>query len=198
MPRPRRYANPGTVLANFDFTDLASGLGFVNYYGLTSNPSTSYLLSSNVEYSSGSRETSKSNGSLTVNFDSSVFNLPRVVKGNAYFSCAVVITASGTGTISATLQKVGPTGTVTDLGSGVTSESITSSNDSTMFFLELPLNTTNIAAGDKLRLAVTLVCDAAGSILIAHDPASRNSTNFPANDNYITRLKVSIPFRIDQ
>ena len=87
MVVPVRYRQAKeTVLANFDFSDLASGTGYVTYYfykDLEGNT----ILSETANYGSGTK--TQVNGDGEKNYDSSTFNLPRTVRGTGIIDSIV-------------------------------------------------------------------------------------------------------------
>lgn len=89
---PEEFKSNPTALANYDWTDVANGLGYVNFYITRMELSGSgwyHSLTTNTTSSAGSASDKiYSDSSITpkIYCSGSAFNTPRVVKGKAYFS----------------------------------------------------------------------------------------------------------------
>lgn len=95
MVLPQPFTTTSQTIATFDFTDLATGLGYENFFaGATQNDSaTNFVLTSNsfkdqlgLDHVRTSSDTSLSKD-VDLTFDSSGFNLPRTIDGEVI--CAI-------------------------------------------------------------------------------------------------------------
>src|SRR3990167_222174 len=142
MAVPIRYRKSAEVLANVPYSDIAAGLGIVSYYGATAerSGSTSYSIIINPLYSSGIESShSGGSGNTQITFNSSVFNLPRTVKGIAYFNCGFERNNVGdNGFLSVQFQKVSASAT-----SDISSENVSQSYGvSTTGAIAMPISLT--------------------------------------------------------
>ena len=189
-----------TAIASFSFTDIESGLGFVDFYTAVTNllAGAEEIITDDATTYSGKISTNRTGaGTTSFTFDSSVFNLPRTVKGIAIFTCGVggANTAALTA-VTAKLQKWDGT-SATDLSSVITSATFTATSaiPDKMLLLQLPLTQTRIKKGESLRLLVTFVMANGISMDIGHDPRGRAGGNI--GTDAVTEMKVSIPFDLD-
>ena len=185
-PFPDSFPPKRETITTFDFTDVASGLGFEVFYPKTNEDSggVNFYLSP-LTLTSTIDQTQTQVGSVTtLNFDTSVFNLPRTVKGTAYCVFKLGITSlTGTSTASAQLFKVLADDSTVNLSSEITTRDMfqTSVAD---YVVELPLTQTTVKKGEKIRLAIKLLKDDTGSATMTY---THGGTDSP----------VYIPFRID-
>ena len=188
-----------TAIASYDFTDIESGLGFVDFFAAKTDlaAGAEEILTDDATVYSGDISTNRTTaGTTSFTFDSSVFNLPKTVKGTAIFSCGIggVNTANITA-VTAKLQKYDGT-SATDLSSVITSSGFTASGtDDKMMLLQLPLTETRIKKGEQLRLLVTFVLNNNISADIGHDPRGRSDGSI--GTNAVTTMVIKIPFKID-
>jgi hypothetical protein len=197
-----KFTTSSPAIASYDFTDIESGLGYVDYFSMTTDLTSGveYILSDRVEYSTLIATKREGAGTSTLTFDSSVFNRPKTAKGTAIFSCGLAGSA-GYGNVTARLAKV-VNSTVTYLSSVITGAVININNDDgKMVLLQLPLTETLISEGEFLRLIVTLVTtvNAGVSMEIGHDPKGRDSAFIGTGDNadVVSVMKTSIPFKLE-
>jgi len=102
MGVPIQYRKSGEeAIASYSFTDIITGLGYVDFYMSTTNDSGSnvYMLNTN-QNPTNSEYTSKeipdgTSDSLDIDFDSSGFNYPRVIGGDAIILIPWTIQYSG-------------------------------------------------------------------------------------------------------
>lgn len=206
---PRQGSN---ATASYDFRDLVSGLGYDTFYAVASDEEAlgtiSYYLSPTADiYTDTTSTTQSSQGTKTLNFDSSAFNLPRTVRGTA------IINFSGKNndadvtnvTFSAQLLKVLADGTTTqalssakvvDYDGNTPPGSALGASVKFNALLFLSLTQTLIKKGEKLRLQIIIdMKDTADSVTIYHDPLGRNIIG---DTNFSSIMKAIVPFRIDQ
>lgn len=201
---PLNFRKSPEVAVTYDFNDINSGLGFVRYYGYTSDDAAastkSYNLTEKIIYSSTMYTTKDTASTSTYNFDSPIFQTSKLIKGTAILNFAYnLVTAHGYSSESMKfqLQKVNGA-TTTNLCSEFTFAP-QNAGDKSQAVVKLDLTKTNINAGEKIRLVVKLISDdAAHTMDLAHDPAGRyDGTVFASTDNVSTALTVDIPFAID-
>lgn len=182
--------------ANYDYTDLASGLGFQTFYLTASldDPSGGtfdYHLITETLNSAKANE-NWANGESD-NFDSSTFNLPKTVKGTAFISGSIEGEAGSTpSTITFTLKKVSGS-TETTIGSATYSDADTAS---AYFFRPITCTQTTINSGDFLRLTVS-VAASGGSIYIGTSPTDQDGSDIiPSSSDATTITRIEVPFII--
>lgn len=184
-PFPSSFPPKRESITTFDFTDIASGLGFEKYWLTGSEDSVGikhFISSLNLTSSPSAVASSANNSTTTVNFDTSVFNLPRTVKGTVYYQ---IIAGSGsssnTDTVSGQIAIVHADLSVTTISSEVVSEDIDGTFPTT-YLIEIPLTQTTIKKGEKLRLITKITEDGGTTLNLGHT----GSSSF-----------LLIPFRID-
>jgi len=190
-----------SISANYSYVDVADGTGVIEFYGAqtydTTN-STKYILTTNSIYSNVPEIV---NPSGTYNFDLSAFNLPRAIKGTAYFSVGMYMNTAATNGyfITAKIQKSSG-GVVTDCSSAFQGATLNSNGIWKMILIAIPLTPTHFKKGDFLRL--NLVVDGAdnGEWAMGCDPTGRNGTYITSalvSPSMSTKLTLNIPFQID-
>lgn len=202
------------ALINVDWTDFASGQAYVTFYGssIDNSGTVEYYLSNNVNASytqktlDSATHVDETNGvSFDLDFDTSNFNLPKIINGDVIVS--VPVTAYSTGTangdsarVEAYLYKVNGV-TETLLGSETGKNEVVASNSTTTgIYSVLRFNVSNkvIAIGEKLRLNIKLFVTEGGTggfegINIYHSPG-----NLSIPTQLLTsQLKANIPFRVE-
>jgi len=186
-----KFTTASPAIATFSYVDLINGLGYETFYSTVSedNAATSYLLVPITDRSA--EKTVPSTGAGTeYNFDSSVFNEPRTVKGTAYLSVETHI-AAGTLTLAVILYKVTAASAEVALSSTITETGDNATN--TINFITLPLTETLIQSGEKLRLSITATSSGGTDGIVGTDPAGRASGSLTDCTN-----KLSVPFKIDR
>lgn len=204
-------------IASYSFSELSSGLGFVQYYGsLTSEGSDNYNLSINTSYSHDIYTGSPINttGSfvkiMDIDFDSSTFNLPRVITGQATSSIPLAVHSNDSETrqiYPKIIIKHYDGTTETTIGSASASGndiSISASDnvEQKVFNLLVDLPQTKFAEGDKIRITIEIYgksTDNTGEnedFAFFHDPKNR-STTYESVSITNTQFSVNIPFEID-
>ncbi len=183
----------GEFITTFDFTDIATGLGIENFWGtpVVDNSGTDFTLLPTQEHSgNGDENTIQSGeGTTTLNFNSSTFNLPRTAKGIAYVSFGGKSGNASATSFSAQIAVVDSGGTPTNISSVIESPQIAGANFLVSSLLALPLTQTGIKKGEKLRLIIKIIVDAtAGTGTLLHDNTNSDTQN---------QLKLLMPFRIE-
>ena len=194
-------------IASYDNTDLASGLGYQNFYAVTTELAPSiakvYLLVDDTSLYSNTTSTSTST-TATLNFDTSAFNIPRTAKGTAIVNfCVRNAVASTTNCFfSAQIKKVASDGTtLTNISSvftlyhdGTNGSSAMSALTSENFMAFMPLTQTIIKRDEKLRLTIILTDNDTETIAVYHDPTGLLSTG---STSISSQMKLKMPFRVD-
>jgi len=104
MTIPKKYRGTRErILTNFDFRDIATGLGYVTFNAskIEENDFSFYVIDENL------LNTSSTDGLVdagTYDFETSTFNLSQKIKGNAYLSGFVDFSSNCT--ITATISKI--------------------------------------------------------------------------------------------
>jgi len=200
---PPTFQAQQTAIASYNWEDLTSRLGYIDFLavGTTSNNSgISYILTNQV-ISGGTTSIVNESGSTELNFDTSVFNLPATIKGDCYIHVPSSIindtatTQTETAIVTVVLYLVDAVGTETSLGTDFFSHSgslgIGSSSYADILF-KLPIASTHIKIGEKLRLSVTTnLTEGGGDSGLTFDPLDAGTT-FQSS-----QLKISVPFKIE-
>ena len=206
---PQNFQAVSNVLANYDFVDIASGTGYVNFYlGKTVN---SYLLSNFSYYSHNVIYTQSSNAVngasakiLDLDFDI-VLNRPLDLKGQAIVNLPFYMTAS-----AAVFEFTGWTARVrkwdgvteTEVASGATSNySIGASSTYWMTAIDITIPLTHFKKGETLRLTLeawgyTTGGGTTGYVRLGHDPKSRTTT-WDATGAVVSQCMFQCPVRLN-
>lgn len=216
---PRVYRGLGEgALANYDYVDIANGLGYVEFKGYTSRPAgvLTYHLGKEVMetgYASTASIVSTERFAILVNedtsgavtFQTSEFNLPRILEGKVFvnFTLDTTLNNADSHIPSATLYL-----NDTELGTA-SGASIAGSAIIHTYNLSFDVSKQKIKRGDVIKLKISSVSTDAGvsRVLLEHDPLNRDedSYTFSGGDvrrnitasDYPTELNVFVPFRID-
>lgn len=200
IPQPFQAQQP--AIASYDYQDISSGLGFQDLYLLASVSSTgtTYILSDKQEHS-GLNEISVVNTTTKFNFDSSIFNKPKTVKGTAQMTFCMRTTGSpGDGTASIQLHKVDSNNVETNISSEALTAVLSGNGVNKIFNLQLPLQQTYFGEGDKIRLSVSLAYTTSiGHLAFGISPLDYDgATILPSSQtNATTIAKLSLPSRIE-
>jgi hypothetical protein len=107
---PNNFITQSPVVASYDYVDLASGTGIVEYNGVATrnNTTLTYKLMQNeteteIQYINGSSTTGTTfpYTSFDVDFDMPAYNLPQTVKGTATFTMTASVWGSDTSNAAA-------------------------------------------------------------------------------------------------
>lgn len=222
------YDTASTILANYDYQDLADGTGLTDLYGYVNSYTTEQGTTETYGYNltrstplSVLRETTvadvSSSSAFTqgsaLTFSLGAFKTTKVIEGNAIIenSFQVKNSVGGGSTLYGKLKYL-LTKNGVEIGSAFTDYIETSSTtygDSTPAsqnsVVKIPVARTSFAKDDVLGLKVEAwakTAAGANSTLTVNfgcDPTNRDATNLtPTTDGTSTQLKVTIPFRIDQ
>jgi len=181
------------AIASYNYTDVAEGTGVIIFdgYNTEDNAGTITTRLSSNPISSATIESSFTAGVGTLNYDLTVFNSPRTIKGTATVALSA-IAVGGTATMRAYIKKVAVGGAVTSLGDNTGGViTLTPKHD----VINIPLTQTHFAKGDTLRL--TLTSTYVTDCIIGNDPLNRNGASVTPSSTFPTTLKIAIPFKLD-
>lgn len=213
-----KYRKSPESIVSFNFTDIASGTGIVNFHCYDSSPSSGldYHMSQNEFFSKNveTSELSTGGGSDTIDedFDLSTFNKSIVLSGVGYFAGVGAVNPD-TGKIATaafftiTVQKWDGT-TETDIVSvSGLSESSSGGGVAKRFYQLIPITIprTSFMKGETLRLRVVWnvtwnSASGANRLTMAHDPQNRDGTYIvpsSQSDAPTTKMEFFAPFEID-
>lgn len=202
MPLSPIYRRSSEVSASYDWQDIASGSGYITFYGTADKNAsgTSYGLIEETVYSNPYYTAVAQGNTSDVDYDIT-FNSPRTIEGNCYCNVTFGVknnSAPESATIEWELYKV--VGVTETLIGEITSETLTINNDTDVYacttqLLKISASKTTFGVGDKLRMTMKLVAgasDGSAGAIYYHDPAGRTDAGATT-----TQLSYHIPFRID-
>ena len=216
LPRTFRKSRDN-ILASFSFTDLASGTGFVTYNGFNSEDSNGldfHLTEKSTGFSQVVGQTIDLSGSGTafdLDFDTSTFNLPRTIEGEAIVTlgCGLesLVTTGGRATITVKIRKWdGSTETeIVSVTSATDILTVTAgNNEQELLVIPLTVPRTLIKKGELLRLTIIIEYTKVGGsgdgrVILGHDPKDRDFDKLTpsSNKNHTTSIIFEAPFRIN-
>jgi hypothetical protein len=192
------------VLTNYNYIELADGLGYTTFYLLATkdNTATDYVLVSNsLTYSGDTVRESQQTGAatLTRTFLTSEFNKPRTVKGTAYASLGAYWNLGvDTETFSIRLYKYDGT-TTTPISSEF--ELDVTGSGSTVISFSLPCTQTIIKKGEQLKIVIEMEIGGGGTTMaFGHDPKNLDGAFILPSSSVtptITSSRINIPFKIE-
>jgi hypothetical protein len=217
MTIPVKYRSGGeAAVASYDYVDVANGLGYVEFKGLTSRPAgtLTYHLSKEViepGYTSGAVLVNNERRSFVCNndtsggiaFETSAFNLPKTIKGKVFTNFTLT-------QISTSAQACTPTialyNNTTLLGTCSGAALATGTPYHQTYNLSFDVTQTIIKRGDVLKLTISGAAAAAAKTMVNHDPINRDQAAYTSAPDifpgitasqYPTELNCWIPFKID-
>ena len=194
-PSLTEFTTASPVLANYDYTDVINGFGYIEFYPMITDDSTADYILSTKPLATKIKMFDRQNNNVTYTFDTTSFNSPRSVKGTAIISGALYA-ASTTAQIKAEFFKVsgGETSISSNVGTAVYTPTL---NSDTNYLFNVPLTETLFAAGDSLRVKIYF---AAGNNLVRFG-ISPDGSNDAASADYFNdtspQLKVQVPFKVE-
>lgn len=211
----KKYQSESSVIASYDYTDIANGTGMVVFNGLkyTFSGSDVYGLTQYTPYSEEIEGGFNGHGTgnyilYTYNFDLTKFNNPRRIGGMGIIEVSFSLTNSNTtydcyiypkiqvydGSTATTIGSV--SSPVKSFGSGV--------NGKWHWTLPVEISDTLFKKDEILRLKFDCygrrpnVGGLTGSFSFGHDPQNRKGATIdPATDLIPTKLEFHCPFKID-
>ncbi len=203
-----QYYPPVTekAIATYNYVDIASGTGYVHFYGYADYDSVGadYFLIEEEVFSRLIERTHafSATAGMGTSFDLSPFNLPQTIKGKAIVTFTQGVTAGRNGTMITTVSvchvDVGDSETVlasticptiTDSGKVLENVSIT-------------VPETHFKRGETLRLKISSTYTVSGGSGVVYmymgiDPKDRDGTYItPSSDGKTTKIEFYCPFRI--
>ena len=201
---PQTFPTPTeAVIASFNFTDIADASGNVIFLGIATEDTggVEYHLVQTSTFSQPVITARATQGTTTINFNSTVFNLPRTAKGTATFSAAQGATVGELVNLAVSIIHVSAADVETVIGTEKTSATYTSvsGNEAEMVSLRFPLTQTLFKKGDKIRLRVKLVqVNEAGGTEVGHDPEGQDGVFIQAaQEGTTSKMQLHMPFKID-
>ena len=194
-PELTEFTTVSQKIVSYDYLDIANGLGFQNFYLFQSEDTASgvgYGLTTDT--SLRAMPDSLLQTSAEFNFDSSVFNETRTVKGTAYANIVGGTNNAAQSSITLILYKV----TAADAEVALSSSfGMTHARSGTITYLiQMPLTETLIKKGEKLRLSLTTVDNVPGATGIGTDPSSQGF-GIDGGEEYSSNSKIAVPFKIE-
>ena len=217
LKREFRGKYPSSAIASYDWTDIESGTGVVNYiagvvadssasiYKLTTQSfKSNYGVNNTHQYASKSSDTNFTNP-FELNFDTSVFNTPRTIRGKisvfipfATFSAKIYCVV--------TLYKVSGS-TETSIVTFTTQTYSGGNGVTTIGWLtsEASINSTNVKVGEFLRLEIKPYyrTETTGTTNMKICYNSENTATATTTDSFpatfpvgYSQLNCSIPYEI--
>ena len=196
---------PTQALANFNFNEFATGEGIVSFYGYTSyeSNSSSGALTSNASAYSNDLYTQ---APQAMNFDTSAFNSPVLLKGTATYYLPTSITTAQTGSYSINLIRANSDGTLTTITTSSGGQLVSAGQAYKVVVMRAFPPETKINVGDKIRVQITTI--GASDMYLGHDPADRDTGAAgatPFGDDAIasingrtgTKMIIQLPFKVD-
>ena len=205
MPLPRLYQTAGeAAIASYDFTDIAEGTGVTKFYLFSSKISgaTAYHLGNNVLYSADITRTA-AGADTDDNFDLTVFNLPRTIKGTGTIQLPYGLTCGGGGGCNGyaicKLWKVPAVGSATEIISACTPNVTIGAAAAEVGVWNIPItiSQTHFKKGDILRLQVLGYTSNTESSHLGIDPKNRAQSTLNAGTMVATDGNILIPFKLD-
>lgn len=188
-PKLQKFTTASPIISSVDWENVAAGTGIQNYYPIAelNSGGTEYHL---IETPYNSAVIELSTGApTTYTFQSLDFNLPRFVKGTAYFSGNFYDGAASQDKITAKLQKWDGS-SATDLTATHTSANGVTSKNNIVFF-SMPITTeANIAVGESLRLVVVYT-KTDGNSKLGISPTNQTS---PTGNLTPTQMIIGVPY----
>ena len=198
-------------IVSYDWVDLASGMGVVEFEGYQTRNSVSqeYVLGTNP-FETAHRTIGNGSGTYNYEFDTAEFNMPSVISGKLTLGLLQAIwTGGGTATMTHTIEFFHYDGsTETSLAAAQTTKTLTHYGGATTHvalncMLAFDIPETNFKKGDILRMKIQQNNGGSGGYRVyvtGTDPLNRdigiNTTTLDASE-YPTWLKLAIPFRIN-
>lgn len=204
---PVTFPIPGeSAVASYSYTDIIAGDGVIEFYGAVSaqltgaaNPPITVTKKYILTTSQVPSDEVYTRGTVTMNFDTNVFNSSRTVRGTAYLSAGVYMSVSGGLTsITVRLQKVSPLAT-TDISSTIYARIPSGNGGHKMILVPIELTQTTFNQGDYLRCEVIQVVSN-GNVDFGHDPTAREGGQILSSVTDPTinsRMRLLVPVRID-
>lgn len=200
---PQQFQAQSNLISSYSFNEILTKEGYLTLYLLTTgdNTGTQYTLTETESYSN-SVQTTATNTTTSLTFDSPALKTPRFLEGYVFFQLgyyANLDSSVETGDqISATLYKY--SGSADAITSTITLNLGGYPAEQGVISFKATATNTHFKRGDKIRVVISLKATGGGeSVALGHDPQNRDgSTITPSSADSITSSRVLIPFRIDE
>jgi hypothetical protein len=212
------YADKNTIIYSYDWVDIDSATGYVSYeaFRTAQDDGSTYHLEKSSErtnlwsrngYTAASAQVGSIIKIIDVDFDTSVFQKTRTIRGNAFVKAAVMLDISAPQDlehmyITVKIRKWNATtSTETEIVSDTSDDytAIDTDNPHNIFIVGLTIPETNINVGEQIRLTIEVYVDT--SIADTHvaylycNPQGTTTTEFNLSGD--TRLVFACPFKIE-
>jgi len=215
-----RFGNVDSpAIASYDWVDIATGTGYIIYYGATTEDSdgTDEIMTDDSDIYSRSIDTNYAiqhgdkftdGAAVDKDFDLTAFTNPYTVKGTAIIQNGIYVTGRASETASAYITynffKVSG-GVETNIGTKTTIQWDKSADAKTYYttHIRVPMTHTSFAQDDLLRVNVQVFASGTGTgttgdVAFGHDPRNRDGSYItPASQDVISQLKVYIPTKLE-
>ena len=191
MTIPKTYRKSrDPILANFDWTDIAAGTGYEDYFLIESevDGGKDHHLTSQHDYSN-SVDISVQTTTSTLDYDLTPFVNPRTINGVALISLAVYGLGGITPVYTVQLYKWDGS-SETLLGTAEFEPTLTAAR---MLYMPITIVNKKIGIGETLRCKVILNNPSGSEARYGIDPANRTSGQLIIT----TTSKISIPYRLN-
>ena len=193
MALPQKYQNKESAIASYNYEDIASGTGYVIFYGASvqTETTTSYILTTQQIYSNDID--TGAGTSFDLDFDV-VFNRPQRLRGNLI--CTFNISSGGGADAYAIVRvrKWNATDGETEIANAQSETKTIAGNGQATYAVEVPITAIQLfKKGDTLRITTDVQGTAA--VYFHHDPMNRPSDVGFTLDT--SQLKFHTPFVID-
>lgn len=210
------FDNQQEALANYSYSEISSGIGLVNFYGVVGGATPTYYLTTSTPYS-GPMYTEAINGALAkthdVDFDI-VINKAITIQGNTVVSVPIYCAQVGGGFSNSNIYIVAKVrkwagAAETDLATGTSEtrnmDAAVAADRCYLFGVPISIpNNTKFKRGETLRLTIEVWHVSGGGnckVDLIHDPANRidwvtgNGTGINSG-NYPSQLLLPLPTKI--
>ncbi len=194
MTIPKTYRKSrDPILANFDWTDIAAGTGYEDYFLIESEDSgdKDHHLTSQHDYSN-SVFIQASNSTSDLDYDLTPFVFPRTLNGTVLISLPLWAAGEVTPVFTAELYRWDGS-TETQIGSTITYAPNLLATTPIMIYLRMPIVNALIPAGETLRFRLVMANAIPTATRYGQDPANRTDASLTIT----TTSKISIPYRLN-
>lgn len=185
-------------IATYNYSDIASGVGYAEFFGFMENGGDYMLTDNSSFYSNASVTLIGAGATFNQNFDTNVFDSPRLLKGFIIANIPIIRGAGNSAKtdITLTAYHVDASSTATQLAQA-TGESVTTAAaytlDNFMQCFIFPAINQQFKKGDTLRINVNIMVGN-NTFYVGHDPVNRTSV---LGASLPTKMSFLVPFRID-
>lgn len=203
MGVPKKYRNiRENRIASYDWTDISSGIGYIEFYGcqeqiVESGSQNDYGVLMTQAINSAVLTVRVDNGNYGkdgFSFETSEFNMPRVINGEVWISGGGKENGnSGGDDLYLEMKKIKTDDSEESLGSVVVGK--WGGSEERNFFGRITISNHKIKQGEKLKLVLDATKGSDTSdITIGTSPIDKNPKNWT---DTTSQLKIAIPFNIN-